>query len=433
MLARGRLVQVDRAQGIAYPPFRQLGSATEGFGPGMPLRDRLRDLQEHGEGRGMVTPLELQPEEPPEHGEIEPPERQRLGAGLHGFVDAPQLLEDQPALGLQRGRARCRRLPRFFQQQVGALARWEARQGEQGMPGRAGGPVDAASLAQERGRAHVVSGGACQLAGLDQQVGRVGSGGRVRPRFQRLRELEEIARLERERAPGLQPPRAHQAARHLGSPARQVDAAAGIALAHHGGSAGQQLGADGARELRRGLLEHARQLGAGADRRQGPREHAQRGAMAGNELQRPPGQRGGFGAICSALVPDRRFQIVTGGFLRRVRLQRLAERHETFRGGVGISLRHQAGMKRDDRRVSGIVRQCLGEQLLLLHRVRKQQGCPHLQVRALARLDASFSALPEQVRQIGRFLLLGEIAAEREQGTVPAVLFQRRRGLGETF
>src|SRR5438309_10749215 len=105
MLARGRLVQVDRAQGIAYPPFRQLGSATEGFGSGMPLRDRLRDLQEHGEGRGMVTPLELQAEEPPEHGEIEARERQPLGAGLDGCRDAPQLLEDQPAVDWRPGRA----------------------------------------------------------------------------------------------------------------------------------------------------------------------------------------------------------------------------------------------------------------------------------------------------------------------------------------
>jgi len=71
-------------------------------------------------------------------------------------------------------------------QQLGALARRDARQGEQGIACRGRCGIDPASLAQERRRAHVVSGDARQLAGLDQQVGRIGSGARVRPRFQRL-------------------------------------------------------------------------------------------------------------------------------------------------------------------------------------------------------------------------------------------------------
>jgi len=75
-------------------------------------------------------------------------------------------------------------------------------------------------------------------------------------------ELAEIARLEGERAP-VSSTRAHQARAPSRRPARQVDAPARVGLADHGGSAGQQLGPDCARELRRGLLEHARQLGTG--------------------------------------------------------------------------------------------------------------------------------------------------------------------------
>ena len=55
----------------------------------MSLRDRLRDLHQHGQRRRVVAAPELQPGKSTEHGEIEPSERQRLGASLHGLVHAP--------------------------------------------------------------------------------------------------------------------------------------------------------------------------------------------------------------------------------------------------------------------------------------------------------------------------------------------------------
>src|SRR5204863_3215739 len=51
----------------------------------------------------------------------------------------------------------------------------------------------------------------------------------------------------------------------------------------------------------------------------------------------------------------------------------------------------------------------------------------------LGRLDASRGALAEHVGEVRRLLLLGELAAQREQRAVAAVVLERGGGLRQAF
>ena len=381
----------------------------------------------------MVASTQVQARQPPEHREVEPGQRERLDAGVHRLVDATFLFEEHGALGLQRCGPLRSALARFLLQQLDALAGRDRSQGEQRIARRGRAGIDSPRLAQQRRGSHVVARGPRQLAGLDQEIRRVGAGSRVGARLQRLRELGEVPQLEGERAPGLQAPRADQAARHLRRPARQGNAPLRLRLADHRGGAGEQLGSDGARKLGGRVLEEVGELVSGHQARQRARQEPEGGKMSGRELQRALGEGGGLGAAAGALVPDSRLEIVGGSFFRRMRFQRLAERDEPFGGGARIALCHQSRVVRDGRCVSRIVGQRLRQELLLLERVGEQQRRANLEVRALARLDAPLGALAEDVREVGRFLLLGELAAQREQGAVAAMVLERGSGFGEPF
>src|SRR6267143_934192 len=86
-----------------------------------------------------------------------------------------------------------------------------------------------------------------------------------------------------------------------------------------------------------------------------------------------------------------------------------------------------------DLRVSWIVRQGFGEELLLLQWVSNRQGRAELEVRAFGGLDAALSALAEDLRQVRGLLLLGELVAQRQQRSVAPVLLERRGRLRQAF
>ena len=120
--------------------------------------------------------------------------------------------------------------------------------------------------------------------------------------------------------------------------------------------------------------------------------------MPRHQLQGAPGLLRRLLAISGPLLPGAGLDVMRRGLLRRVRFQRFAQRDETLRRGGRIALRHQPRMQRDRRRIAGIFRQRVREQLLALQRIAEQERGAELEVPALAGLDAAFRSLPQNLR-----------------------------------
>jgi len=113
----------------------------------------------------------------PQNGQVGAAQRHGLRTGLCRLVHHPFFLEQRRALGLQRRGPPRPGLTRLLVQEADALFGGEPGQSEQRVPGGSGGWIHAPRLPQQGGGARVVSRGAGQLAGFQQQIGRVGSRG----------------------------------------------------------------------------------------------------------------------------------------------------------------------------------------------------------------------------------------------------------------
>ncbi|TMA22075.1 MAG: hypothetical protein E6J85_05860 [Deltaproteobacteria bacterium] len=423
-------VELHGADGIFGAPFGVLGGAGMGLGSSGSFGKRLGDLDQDREGRGMISAPRLHPGEAAQHGQVGAGEGQRLRAGCYRLVIARKAFVERRPLRVKRGGARGIGAASLFGEQFDALARRKRRQREQSPARRLGTGIDRPRLAQERGRAGIVERGAGCLRGLDEELRGLRALGVRGARLEGARERSAVGRTQSQGRPRLQPARRRETSPLLRGPLGEGERARGESLRSaqdHGGAA-EKLRRGPLSESRRGALEEVGHLRRA--HRSAALEQPQRGrggwAVAG-QRERLARHLRGLGAPAGPLQPGSCLDEMGGRLGGGMLGERLAQRHETVRGGPGVAQSDEPRVQRDGGSVARILGKGLGEELFLLDGIAGELGGAALQIRALAGLGAHRCPYAQGFGQVEAALLPGELIAKREQRPVaPGVL---ERGL----